>query len=159
MNTSSQLLLIHNARLFTPHPPGLMGWLLVENGSIRALGFGNTPDFSYKTPLQWIDAQGANLLPGFIDVHVHGAMGHEVMDASVSGLEEMARFYASHGVTSFLATTWTASRPSIRSALQLVEEIQGPIEGGATLLSVQLEGPHRRLVRFVEQKKTRRWSF
>ena len=60
--------------------------------------------------------------------YYYGAMGHEVMDASASGLEEMARFYASHGVTAFLATPWTAS---ILNALQLVEEMQGPIQGGA----------------------------
>lgn len=142
MNTPPQGLLIHNARLFTPDRAGLLGWLLVENGLVRALGFGNTPDFSHKASLQLLDAQGDNLLPGFIDLHVHGAMGHEAMDASPSGLEEMARFYASHGVTSFLATTWTASRPSIMKALQLVEEMQGQIQGGATLLGAHLEGPY-----------------
>ena len=135
-------LLIHNARLFTPNHPGLMGWLLVENGLIRAIGWGNTPDFSADESIQSLDAQGDNLLPGFIDLHVHGAVGHEVMDASAPGLEEMARFYASHGVTSFLATTWTASRESIRQALDLVEELQGPIPGGSTLLGVHLEGPY-----------------
>ncbi len=108
MNISAQRLLIHNARLFTPNQAGLMGWLLIENGLIRSLGFGNTPNFSDDASIQSFDAQGNNLLPGFIDLHVHGAMGHEVMDASPTGLEEMSRFYASHGVTSFLATTWTA---------------------------------------------------
>src|ERR1700752_1298678 len=142
MNTLTQGLLIHNARLFTPNNAGLLGWLLVENGLVRALGFGNTPDFSQNASLQLMDAQGDNLLPGFIDLHVHGAMGHEAMDASSSGLEEMARFYATHGVTSFLATTWTASRPSIMKALQLVEEMQGQFQGGATLLGAHLEGPY-----------------
>jgi len=142
MNTSAQRLLIHNARLFTPNQAGLTGWLLIENGLIRAIGFGNTPDFSSATSILSMDAQGKNLLPGFIDLHVHGAMGHEVMDASPSGLEEMARFYASHGVTSFLATTWTANRASITKALELVEEMQGRIRGGATLLGTQLEGPY-----------------
>ena len=121
MNISPPRLLIHNARLFTPNRPGLPGWLLVENGLIRALGFGNTPEFSYDASIQSLDAQGQNVLPGFIDLHVHGAKGHEVMDASPSGLEEMARFYAAHGVTSFLATTWTADRASITKALHLVE--------------------------------------
>ena len=115
---------------------------MIESGSIKAIGFGETPDFSNDSFVQSLDAQGSNLLPGFIDLHVHGARGHEVMDASPSGLEDMARFYASHGVTSFLATTWTASRSSIRNALELVEETQGPIEGGATLLGVHLEGPY-----------------
>jgi N-acetylglucosamine-6-phosphate deacetylase len=142
MNSTAPRLLIHNAHLFTPTHPGLMGWLLIEQGLIKALGFGNTPDFSNDASVQTLDAQGNNLLPGFIDLHVHGAMGHEVMDASPSGLENMARFYVSHGVTSFLATTWTASRTSIRNALELVEEMQGPLQGGATLLGVHLEGPY-----------------
>jgi len=142
MTLSAQQLLIENARLFTPNHTGLTGWLLVENGLIRAIGFGDTPDFSSDAPIQIVDAQGNNLLPGFIDLHVHGAMGHEVMDGFSSGLEEMARFYASHGVTSFLATTWTASRPSIMKALQLVKQMQGQIQGGATLLGAHLEGPY-----------------
>ena len=142
MSIPSQRLLIHNARLFTPNHAGLTGWLLIENGLIRAIGFGNTPDFSYDTSIHVLDAQGDNLLPGFIDLHVHGAMGHELMDASTSGLEEMARFYASHGVTSFLATTWTASRSSTLKALQLVKQMQGRIRGGATLLGAHLEGPY-----------------
>jgi N-acetylglucosamine-6-phosphate deacetylase len=142
MSIPSQRLLIHNARLFTPNHAGLTGWLLVENGLIRAIGFGNTPDFSYDTSIHVLDAQGDNLLPGFIDLHVHGAMGHELMDVSTSGLEEMARFYASHGVTSFLATTWTASRSSTLKALQLVKQMQGRIRGGATLLGGHLEGPY-----------------
>ena len=142
MNIRAQRLLIENARLFTPNHTGLIGWLLVESGLIRAIGFGDTPNFSSDASIQIVDAQGNNLLPGFIDLHVHGAMGHEVMDASSSGLEEMARFYASHGVTSFLATTWTASRSSIMKALQLVKHMQGQIQGGATLLGAHLEGPY-----------------
>lgn len=141
MNTSTSHLLIHNARLFTPDHPGLTGWLFVESGLIKSIGFGNTPDFSDGS-VQSLDAQGNNLLPGFIDLHVHGAMGHEVMDASLSGLEDMARFYASHGASSFLATTWTASRSAIMNALELVEEMNGRIQGGATLLGVHLEGPY-----------------
>lgn len=142
MNIPTQQLLIENARLFTPDQAELTGWLLAESGLIRAIGFGNTPDFSHETSLHSLDAQGNMLLPGFIDLHVHGAMGYEVMDASSSGLEEMARFYASHGVTSFLATTWTASRPSIMKALGLVKQMQGQIRGGATLLGAHLEGPY-----------------
>jgi N-acetylglucosamine-6-phosphate deacetylase len=135
-------ILIHNALLFTPHEPGRVGWLLAGDGKIQSIGFGRVPPFPSREGLQQIDAQGRQLLPGFIDLHVHGAMGHEAMDASPAGLEEMARFYASHGVTSFLATTWTASREAIRKVLELVEEMQGPIPNGATLLGVHLEGPY-----------------
>jgi len=142
MTRTSQRLLIHHARLFTPQQPGRTGWLLVEGGQIRSLGFGQAPDFEGVSSLQRVDALGDILLPGFIDLHVHGAMGHELMDASPTGLETMARFFASHGVTSFLATTWTSSREPIMKALELVEEMRGPIHDGATLLGVHLEGPY-----------------
>jgi N-acetylglucosamine-6-phosphate deacetylase len=135
-------LLIHNARLYTPSHAGLMGWLLTEEYRIRGIGFGNPPDFSKDDSVQTVNAHGCALLPGFIDLHVHGAVGHEVMDASREGLEAMARFYASHGVTSFLATTWTASHASVMKALGMVKQVQGPVQGGATLLGAHVEGPY-----------------
>jgi N-acetylglucosamine-6-phosphate deacetylase len=141
MNAPPQRFLIHNARLCTPVRPGRTGWLLAERGQIHSIGFGEVPHLEGGS-IQQLNAEGKLLLPGFIDLHVHGARGHELMDASAAGLEEMARFYASHGVTSFLATTWTASRDAIRKALELVEEMRGPIPGGATLLGVHLEGPY-----------------
>src|SRR5574341_826479 len=106
MTIPAARLLIQNACLFTPNHPGLKGWLLVENGLIRVLGFGDTPNLSDNASLQSLDAQGDMLLPGFID------------------------------------TTWTASRPSIMKALQLVKQTQGQIQGGATLLGAHLEGPY-----------------
>lgn len=115
---------------------------MAGGGLIRAIGFGNPPDFSHDESVQLLDAAGKMLLPGFIDLHVHGALGHEVMDASASGLQEMACFYASHGVTSFLATSWTASRDAIQKVLRLVQQMHGPIPGGSTLLGVHLEGPY-----------------
>lgn len=154
MRTPVPPLLIHNARMFTPDYPGLPGWLLVEDGRIRLIGYGDTPDFSGDASLRVLDAGGQNLLPGFIDVHVHGAMGHEVMDASPAGLEAMARFYASHGVTSFLATTWTASREALVSALDLVKELQGRVPGGATVVGVHLEGPYLNPARCGAQDST-----
>ena len=86
MKSSSLRLLIHNACLFTPNRPGLPGWVLIKGGLIKAIGFGKTPDFDAS--IKTLDAQGKNLLPGFIDLHVHGALGHEVMVASPSGLEQ-----------------------------------------------------------------------
>jgi N-acetylglucosamine-6-phosphate deacetylase len=82
------------------------------------------------------------LIPGFIDVHVHGADGFDAMDAQPEALNNMARFYAQHGVTSFLATTWTDTRERIASALNAVKSAMGAQENGATLLGVHLEGPY-----------------
>lgn len=137
---SGEKLLIHDARLFTPVDVWEPGWLLAQDGLIRALGPGQPPSFTGLA--QEIDAGGRRLLPGFIDLHVHGAMGHEAMDADPHGLIEMARFYARHGVTAFLPTTWTASHFAILDALEAVQAVMGRVPGGATILGVYLEGPY-----------------
>jgi N-acetylglucosamine-6-phosphate deacetylase len=142
MDADHESMLFYNARLFTPTGEWPAGWLLTRGERIAALGPGAPPDVPDEALSLKLDAGGRRLLPGFIDLHVHGAVGHEVMDASPQGLREMARFYASHGVTAFLATTWTASQEDIQRALQAVGEVLGPVPEGATLLGVHLEGPY-----------------
>lgn len=134
--------IIHNARLFSPAGVSHPGWLLIEGKTIRAMGAGVPPAYEANGTIESIDAQNKALLPGFIDLHVHGAMGHEVMDADPNGLQAMARFFASRGVTAFLPTTWTASRQNILSAIDAVGQAMGRIPGGSTVLGVHLEGPY-----------------
>jgi N-acetylglucosamine-6-phosphate deacetylase len=92
-----------------------------------------------------LDASGCLVLPGFVDVHVHGAAGHDTMDltmdAGVDGLRPMAQFYARHGVTSFLATTMTASAEATLAAVRGVAAAMGKTNGGARPLGIHLEGP------------------
>jgi N-acetylglucosamine-6-phosphate deacetylase len=135
-------LLITNASLYTPGAVWKPGWLLVEERRIRGLGPGNPPPFAAGRVVRHIDAGGRALLPGFVDLHVHGAVGYEVMDADVDGLQAMARFYAQHGVTAFLPTTWTASDEAIRRALAAIAQTIGRVPGGATILGAHLEGPY-----------------
>ncbi|MEJ2706831.1 MAG: N-acetylglucosamine-6-phosphate deacetylase [Anaerolineales bacterium] len=142
MNMDHEALLFYNARLFSPLGEWPSGWLLTSGSEIAALGPGAPPDFPAEAVSLKLDADGRILLPGFIDLHVHGAVGHEVMDASPQGLQEMARFYASHGVTAFLATTWTATREGILRALEAAAQVIGSIQDGATLLGAHLEGPY-----------------
>ncbi len=135
-------LLILNARLFTPTAEWLVGWLLVEGRRIANLGPGDPPEFEPGRIGREIDAGGWMLLPGFIDLHVHGALGYEAMDGSPQALREMAGYYARHGTTAFLAATWAAPRAPILGALHGIAEAVGPIAGGATLLGTYLEGPY-----------------
>ena len=88
-----------------------------------------------------VDGRGGVLLPGFIDVHVHGGDGADAMDADPDGLRRMARFHATHGVTALLPTTWAASPAAIEAAVGAIAEAAGPVEGGATILGAHLEGP------------------
>jgi N-acetylglucosamine-6-phosphate deacetylase len=132
-------LLITNAKIITPTAIIDRGWLVCEGKLIRAIGWNDAP---YYETVEQIDAEGLTLLPGFIDVHVHGGDGHEIMDANPDGLRAMARFYAQHGVTSFLATTWTDSRARIRAGLEVTAKLQGSQPDGATILGAHLEGPY-----------------
>lgn len=143
MERSAQTrILFTDTALYTPRGVIQPGWLLVEDGVIRALGAGTPPQFEPAAQPRVVAAGGRALLPGFIDLHVHGALGHEVMDASPDALAEMARFYAAHGVTAFLATTWTAARGDILAALAAVETAMHRPSGGAQILGAHLEGPY-----------------
>ncbi|MCC6166401.1 MAG: N-acetylglucosamine-6-phosphate deacetylase [Caldilineaceae bacterium] len=88
-----------------------------------------------------LDASGCSVLPGLIDVHVHGALGHDTMDADPAALAAMARFFAAHGVTGFLATTMTAGRAATRDAVAAAAAYAYTPAAGARLLGVHLEGP------------------
>lgn len=138
----AEQVLFQNARVYSPTSVFEPGWLLVEGRSIAAFGSDSPPAAVLAGNPQVIDAQGLDLLPGFIDMHVHGALGYDVMDASTEGLQAIARHLAQHGVTSFLAATWTAPDEEISRALAAVRKVYGQIAGGATLVGAYLEGPY-----------------
>ncbi len=134
-------LLFADARLVgTPEPVPGPGWLAVSGGTIAAVGAG-TPDDAQRAGRTVVDLRGRTLMPGFVDVHVHGAVGHEAMDGDVAGLRSMAEFFASRGVTSFLPTTWTASRAGTLAALRAIAEARSST-GGARILGAHMEGPY-----------------
>ncbi len=116
------------------------GWVTVQSGRISCISSGGP--CCTRRDLERIDLHGARLVPGFIDVHAHGAMGCDTMDADGSSLRTMARFYAQHGVTGFLATTMTAPAVEIEAALQAVSETMQRGTGGAALLGAHVEGPY-----------------
>lgn len=82
------------------------------------------------------------VLPGFIDLHVHGGGGHDTMSGG-DAVAHLARLHARHGTTALLATTMTAPRDEIEAALRaLAPYVDRPLEGGARVLGVHLEGPY-----------------
>ncbi len=86
-----------------------------------------------------IDAAGAYLVPGFVDIHTHGAMGEDFSDGIAGGLPAMADYYAAHGVTGFLATTMTLKEEVLTPAMNVIRDFD--YAGGAKCLGVHLEGP------------------
>lgn len=95
-----------------------------------------------------IDLGDVSLLPGMIDSHVHGAQGCDVMDASHTSLNTMSQYFASLGVTGFVATTVTAPVAKIRSALKQIAKSKAQGVEGAEILGAYLEGPY-----FTEKNK------
>lgn len=137
----SSSILFRHGRICTPEGISPDGWVLVREGRIARLGRGEAaPDAPARA--QVIDLAGRILAPGLIDVHTHGALGCDTMDADAASLRTMAAFYARHGVTGFLATTMTASLPEIAAALDTVSAVKAEGTGSAALLGAHLEGPY-----------------
>lgn len=88
-----------------------------------------------------IDAQGGFISPGLVDIHFHGALGVDTMDADPSAIQKLARFCAEHGVTSFYPTTWSAAPQDVMDSILAVKESMD-YEGGARILGVHVEGPY-----------------
>lgn len=84
---------------------------------------------------------GRLILPGFVDLHVHGGGGVDVMEGA-EAVRTMARFHARHGTTTLLATTVTADVPAIQAAFRGIRAAMAePAPDGAEILGVHLEGP------------------
>lgn len=83
------------------------------------------------------------ILPGFIDIHIHGAGGADVMDATPDALSRIASILPGEGTTSFLATTMTQAPEKISAALQTARQYQEvqQADGSAEMLGIHLEGP------------------
>jgi N-acetylglucosamine-6-phosphate deacetylase len=112
--------------------------VLIEDGRIVAVGRGLASAGADEA----IDANGHIVAPGYVDVHIHGSAGHDTMDGTREAIEGIARFLASHGVTSFCPTTLTQPVDAIMVSVRAVYEcMENGIEGGAQPLGVHLEGP------------------
>lgn len=90
--------------------------------------------------VEQLDGSGKFLLPGFIDMHIHGSAQMDTMDASDEGLHTMAQSLLKEGTTSFLATTMTQSYDNIERAIENVAQFQ-PQPDEAEVLGIHIEGP------------------
>ena len=97
---------IYASRILTPQEQLADSVILTENGRITAIGHRD----EVKIPSGAIDyvAAGMTVIPGFVDVHIHGAGGHDVMEATPAALDCITSTVARYGTTSILATTVTA---------------------------------------------------
>ena len=88
-----------------------------------------------------IDAAGAYVAPGFVNVHIHGCDGADTMDEDADALGKIAAFQARTGVTSFLPTTMTCAYDAVERALVRIRRAMTEKPHGARILGTHMEGP------------------
>jgi N-acetylglucosamine-6-phosphate deacetylase len=112
---------------------------VVKNASVSVVE-GKIASIDAAAGGEEIDLTGATLLPGFIDVHIHGAIGVDVMDATPASLREVSQYLASQGVTTWLPTLVPAADENYASVIAAVEQT---VENshGARIAGVHYEGP------------------
>ncbi len=134
-------LLITNARLLDSRCAAPTS-ILLANGKIDRIAPGTESIETRHT----FDARGNLVVPGFIDVHIQGAGGADILDATPEAVATIARTSARFGVTGFLATTVFRPEGDNRH-LSVAADLTGADLGGARLLGTHLEGP------FISLKK------
>src|SRR6202049_460954 len=136
---------IHADRALTPFEEISDGVIVIQGSKISAVG----PRGKVAMPrgTREIAARGKTVVPGFVDVHIHGAGGRDVMEGTPEALEIVAGTVALHGTTSLVATTVTASEmETCRSVGDIARFIldaglSPARELAAEILGIHFEGP------------------
>lgn len=133
-------ILIKNIQIITERELIPDAALLVDGGKIA--GVFSDPTINDESDIdEVIDGKGNLLIPGMIDVHIHGARGLDMMDGTVESIEEVSRSCALSGCTSFLATSVTSSLEKLLEMITAVKRSIGK-EPGAKVVGMHLEGPY-----------------
>ncbi|NLC54756.1 MAG: N-acetylglucosamine-6-phosphate deacetylase [Erysipelothrix sp.] len=138
-------MLITNGKIYLDETIIENGYIHIKDDKIISVG-----DMKYVPKAdEVIDAKGQNVLPGFIDQHIHGANGADNMDATQEAVSTIARFLPKEGTTSYLATTMTQSVENINKALhEIVKYADNDNPAGeAEIIGIHLEGP------FISKKR------
>ena len=130
-----------NAWIFTPDRGFVHGGFTVENGRFGEIFIGGRAGGE--------DLGGAYVIPGLIDAHTHGAMGADFSDGDAEGLERMAAYLASNGVTGFAPTSMTLPYETLAAAFRTARRLADERPARcARVAGVHMEGPF-----FSEKKK------
>src|SRR5260370_29558302 len=135
--------LLHIARALTPATELPSAGIPVGRGFIEPIG--PRQGMSLPAGAKEISAVDRTAIPGFVDVHIHGAGGHDVMEGTDEAMTVVARTLARHGTTSFLATTVTASPDdtcrSVEGIARFIARQFNTDEPRAEILGGHYEGP------------------
>lgn len=112
---------------------------IIENGYIQ---FDEIIQYIGQGDIEGIDMKGYLLIPGFIDQHIHGLSGYDVMDGTIESMEKIVSKLPLEGTTSFLATTMTETKEETKKVLMNLSEFhKNQTPGNSELIGIHLEGP------------------
>ncbi|HHX62724.1 MAG TPA: N-acetylglucosamine-6-phosphate deacetylase [Epulopiscium sp.] len=113
--------------------------VLIENGIIK--GIESVDLVTLEEGYEIIDAKGKIVVPGFIDIHTHGANGIDVNHASIEDLLALSDYYGTKGVTSYLPTLLTDEHKTMCTIVERISKAKREQTTGAQILGVHMEGP------------------
>ncbi|WP_423408187.1 N-acetylglucosamine-6-phosphate deacetylase [Heyndrickxia sp. MSNUG] len=136
-------LLLLNARVLTEEGLIDKGFIYIKDGKIAETGQASALPAEYRHVEVLKLPENSTVVPGFIDVHIHGAGGADTMDATTEALDTMSSILPQEGTTSFLATTITQDQDEILKALRNAADYISNHNhtGKAEVIGVHLEGP------------------
>ncbi len=129
---------IKNGNIITPYRVIKKGSVIIENGKIIYVGDKNID----VSECDEFDAEGNYISPGFIDIHTHGAGGHDFMDGTVEAYLGAAKMHAQHGTTSLVPTTLTSTNEALKHTFSTFKKAKALNTKGSNMLGLHLEGPY-----------------
>ncbi len=138
MESRGKRLKIVNGKIITPYRLVTDRTIWVEDGMI----VGIEPDDVPFAGSRIVDAEGRYVAPGFIDMHTHGAGGHDFMDGTVEAFLGAAEMHAHHGTTTLVPTTLASSMDELKHSLSIFREASSRNTRGAHMQGMHLEGPY-----------------
>ncbi len=128
-----------NARVISPLQTFPSATVLVDKGRVMEVVQG---PLTHSGDWETIDLSGHWLVPGFIDLHVHGGAGADTMDGTADAIAQLADAHLKGGTTTILPTTVTHGREETLAAIHAVKELMSKPEYTGRILGIHLEGPY-----------------
>ncbi len=131
---------IANGRVITPFRTIEQGGVMIEGNKISEVFSGDPPVSGPE--IKSIDAEGMYIAPGFIDMHVHGGGGSEIIDGTPEAVAAVCRTHARFGTTAIVPTVSSAPWDKLLRAVYAVKEAKESCDTSAAVLGIHVEGPY-----------------
>ena len=142
MINKNKRIIIINGTIITPFHLVIGKAIIVEKGRIKEMANKEELSITTLTGAEVIEGKDKYIAPGYIDIHVHGGGGSDVMDGDYEAINQIAITHSHFGTTSFLPTTMTMSKDKIIRSLRSICEAVKKGTVGAEILGIHMEGPY-----------------